>query len=119
MVEEDTIPPVIENCPSDATYTVPLGTDNRAATWTEPTATDNTGVAPTIVRNIAPGSIFRVGSTQVEYIAYDQAGNEASCSFTITGKFMLPYSACLRLCAIPKYLHLKSYALITATFSSA
>ncbi|XP_072051832.1 uncharacterized protein [Amphiura filiformis] len=84
VVEEDTIPPVFQNCPSDVSHTVPLGTDSRVVTWTEPTVTDNTGVSPMIFRSIESGASFRVGTTRVEYFAFDDAGNEATCSFAIT-----------------------------------
>ncbi|XP_072016960.1 hyalin-like [Amphiura filiformis] len=79
----DTAPPVIANCPSDITITVPTGTTEVAVTWIPPTATDNvtpTSQISTFATN-RPNDQFRVGQTLVSYIFRDAAGNENTCSF--------------------------------------
>ena len=65
---------------------VAIGTTSRVVTWIEPTATDDSGFQPTVVSTHQSGSSFPVGTTQVTYIFMDQAGNEATCAFSITGK---------------------------------
>ena len=53
--------------------------------WPSATATDNSEVSPRIVSSRLSGDIFEVpGSYEVVYIAKDDSGNEARCSFRIT-----------------------------------
>ena len=85
VIEVDSTAPVISNCALSATYTVSVGTSSRIVTWTEPTATDNSGMMPAVTKSHQPFDSFRVGMTQVTYTFTDQAGNAASCSFTIIG----------------------------------
>ncbi len=82
----DITPPILTNCPSSTRYQVPYGTRFHVATWTEPIGSDNSPAAPTVFHTHGPGDEFPVGITQVSYIFLDSAGNEAVCSFTITGK---------------------------------
>ncbi|XP_072169503.1 uncharacterized protein [Diadema setosum] len=79
----DTVPPVINNCPSDRTAILPLGANAVTVSWTAPTATDNSGQV-TLIPNISPGSQFTLGSTVVTYTATDGAGLQTTCSFTVT-----------------------------------
>ncbi|XP_072168931.1 hyalin-like [Diadema setosum] len=79
----DTVPPVINNCPSDRTAILPLGTNAVTVSWTVPTATDNSGQV-TLIPNIFPGSPFTLGTTEVIYTATDGAGLQTTCSFTVT-----------------------------------
>ena len=83
----DSFPPVVIGCPRSNSYTTPFGTFSQVATWIEPTATDDSGIMPTRRQSHAPGDRFPVGETTVSYIFLDLAGNEARCSFTITGKY--------------------------------
>ncbi|WP_373495482.1 HYR domain-containing protein, partial [Aquiflexum sp.] len=46
------------------------------------TATDNSGTVNQ-TSNIAPGSAFPVGTTEVKYTATDGAGNQSTCSFNV------------------------------------
>ena len=83
----DITPPVITNCPSN----IEKITDYALLpiSWNEPTLTDNVGITK-ILKTKSSGSDFRRGTTtMVYYIAYDDAGNSANCSFsvTITRKF--------------------------------
>lgn len=74
--------PVV-TCPANISLVAPAGQCAANATYTA-TATDNCpGVgAPTCVP--ASGSSFPVGTTTVTCSATDAAGNEGSCSFTVT-----------------------------------
>ena len=84
----DTNPPVVTSCPTTSTYSVPLGTTSTIVTWTEPSATDDSGVAPTVVVSHRSGSSFPIGTTQVAYIFRDDAGNEATCTFSVIGNWI-------------------------------
>ena len=64
---------------------VPPGTQFINVTWTEITAIDNSGITPTLVQSHHSGDIFFVGTTNVTYTFADVQGNEATCSFTVTG----------------------------------
>ncbi|WP_324719455.1 HYR domain-containing protein [Salinimicrobium sp. HB62] len=82
----DTTDPVFTNCPSEEIIVVnDVGQCGAIVNYSEPTATDDSG-AVDIVRTDgpAPGEFFAVGTTTVTYTATDDAGNSASCSFTIT-----------------------------------
>ena len=81
----DTTPPIINFCPESETYEVPSGATSRRVTWPEVTATDDSGSPPEIFRTHRSGDEFEIGATDVQYVVVDQAGNRASCSFTITG----------------------------------
>nr|XP_006814884.1 PREDICTED: zonadhesin-like [Saccoglossus kowalevskii] len=82
VIEADDEPPVI-TCP-----TVPsvwdIDEDGETVTY-EATATDNVGVV-NIICTPASGSVFSIGSTEVECTAYDAMGNSASCTFVVTLK---------------------------------
>ena len=93
-VAADQIAPVISGCPGPITNTVPIGTQNTPVTWVEPTAIDNSGIPPTVVRSHQPGDSFPVGSTTVEYTFRDQEGNQAMCTFMVTGKCCLVINSC-------------------------
>ena len=83
----DTDAPIVSGCPGSESYPVPCGTQSRSVTWIEPTAFDNSGRQPTISRSHQPGQNFPVGISQVTYTFTDSSGNEAQCSFTITGNY--------------------------------
>ena len=36
-----------------------------------------------------PGALFPVGDTEVSYVFSDSAGNQAECTFTVTGMYFL------------------------------
>ena len=77
----DTIKPVIRNCPASVTLNT---TDSCArATWTAPTATDNCTTA-TVTTSHTSGLCFKVGVTTVTYTAKDVKGNAALCTFKVT-----------------------------------
>ncbi len=71
---------MILGCPDDISLS-----SVQEVFWTEPTATDNSGVTPRLIQSHFPGTIFPMGITRVLYLFTDMAGNEAQCTFTITG----------------------------------
>lgn len=74
--------PIISNCPSSFTASSQCGTN---VTWLAPSASDNCSVQTFgQTGGLAPGSNFPQGQTVVTYTALDNAGNSASCSFTVT-----------------------------------
>ena len=74
--------PVISNCPADVMVNTTSGQSYAPATWTEPTATDNSG-SVTLTSNKNNGDNFNIGTTQVTYIAADEAGNTRFCRFDV------------------------------------
>ena len=82
-VGEDTIPPVISNCPDTIEITIQIGMSSMVVSWIEPIATDNSGITPTVTQSHQPGDSFPVGTTQVSYSFTDLTENEATCSFKI------------------------------------
>jgi gliding motility-associated-like protein len=75
--------PDIDNCPSNRMVNLPASACTVAVNWNAPTADDDCTVV-SFESNYKPGDQFAVGSTQVEYVAKDKAGNTARCRFTIT-----------------------------------
>ncbi|XP_038072603.1 uncharacterized protein LOC119741056 isoform X5 [Patiria miniata] len=74
------------NCPVDFYEVTDPGQPGAVVTW-EVTAQDNSGIQPTIVCDaggLQSGDQFPIGVTTVTCTATDEAGNQASCSFTIT-----------------------------------
>ena len=52
--------------------------------WAAPTASDNSGFV-TLTSSHDPGTLFSVGTTEVNYTAVDPAGNMAEvCAFNVT-----------------------------------
>lgn len=80
---EDMDPPVIVDCPTDTIIYTDLGLCSSVYNWIEPTVTDDCSNA-FINGSNDPGETFPLGLTTVTYIAFDEVGNEASCSFAIT-----------------------------------
>ena len=73
-------------CPSDITIDNATTYELRVY-WQEPTATDNSGVMPSVSSVRRSGDLFAVPSlSEVLYIAKDESGNEATCSFRVTLK---------------------------------
>ena len=84
VVVEDTGLPQV-TCPSDITSSVDVAIGSIVVDYTAPTGTDNCSVASTnLTAGLGSGSSFPIGSTVETYTVIDGAGNEASCSFTIT-----------------------------------
>ncbi len=77
----DTIKPVLKNCPASLTLS---STDSCSiAQWTPPTATDNCST-PSVYGSHQSGFCFKIGSTTVIYTAKDAKNNTATCTFKVT-----------------------------------
>ncbi|KAL9973460.1 hypothetical protein ACROYT_G019925 [Oculina patagonica] len=82
----DQEPPVFTYCPDDIVVD-DVTTYEIRVYWPKPVATDNSGVSPYLASNRQNGSLFAVPSlSEVLYLARDDSGNEARCSFRITLK---------------------------------
>ncbi|XP_041472953.1 hyalin isoform X45 [Lytechinus variegatus] len=80
----DTIAPTITVPGGNIVRTVELGISRLSVDYPEPTATDNSGTAFLVSRTAQPGDLFPVGTTDVEYVFVDAAGNDARATFTVT-----------------------------------
>ena len=77
----DNTDPVFVDCPSDITVSA-NGSCEAVVNWTVPTVNDNcTAITPS--GNFDPGDTFSLGTTQVVYMATDDAGNDAFCFFNV------------------------------------
>jgi hypothetical protein len=86
----DTQAPSI-TCPANLTrVTAKPGDSTVAVNFAIPTATDNCG-STTVTCTPVSGAVFPTGTTTVTCTATDQAGNQNSCSFTVT-----VYDSCLQ-----------------------
>jgi hypothetical protein len=76
--------PVLSNCPSNiVANTIKANMCSAEATWQEPTFSDNCpGI--TVTQSHYSGESFPIGVTTVTYTVTDNAGNTATCSFTVT-----------------------------------
>ncbi|MBX2966649.1 MAG: HYR domain-containing protein [Cyclobacteriaceae bacterium] len=77
----DNSPPAFNSCPLNVVQDVVSGC-SRTVSWTAPVVQDNCSF--TLTASHVPGTNFPVGVTTVSYTATDQAGNQATCSFTVT-----------------------------------
>jgi hypothetical protein len=75
--------PVIVGCPADIELVADRDNCTPAISWAAPTAIDNCGIT-SFVSNYNPGDRFSIGTTVVNYIAIDGAGNQTQCQFSIT-----------------------------------
>jgi hypothetical protein len=76
----DTIKPSFTGCPQNIVLT---SQDSVAyASWSVPTASDNCSY-PIVSESHFPYSYFRIGTTNVTYIATDNKGNKGFCTFKI------------------------------------
>ena len=75
--------PVFQDCPASITQSTDSGVATAVVTWNNPDPTDNVAVTTT-TQTAWPGDTFPLGATQVQYIAWDAAGNMAVCQFTVT-----------------------------------
>ncbi len=89
VITVDTIPPVIRNCPDPVTSMVSFGTPSTPVSWIPPTAFDDSGVEPVCTNSHNAGDVFFVGVTQVTIVCRDASGNQATCSFRVTGNYNL------------------------------
>ncbi|XP_072021026.1 uncharacterized protein [Amphiura filiformis] len=83
---EDTVPPVIEKCPSDIHVLHEFGQSPLPVQWTKPSASDNYGRVMLVDFTHTPGQTFPDGSTQVIYMFADDSYNVATCKFSVVVK---------------------------------
>ena len=77
----DIDPPVIADCPADIVVSA-SDPNGQVVTWQTPVVTDNCD-QPKVKVSHTPGTPFPLGTTEVTYTATDNAGNVATCSFTV------------------------------------
>jgi uncharacterized protein (TIGR03382 family) len=80
-VRDTTAPEV--GCPGPLTAEA-QGATGATVIFSVPAPRDTVTPSPTVTASHAPGSRFPLGTTQVVLSAADEAGNSASCSFTVT-----------------------------------
>ncbi|WP_224241353.1 ELWxxDGT repeat protein [Hyalangium gracile] len=78
----DTTPPVV-TCPAGSTAEA-TGASGATVTYPPATATDDQTTAPVLSYSHPSGGVFPLGVTTVTVTATDEAGNGATCNFTIT-----------------------------------
>lgn len=78
----DTESPIISGCPSDTTISANANCQGIYS-WVIPTVADNCP-NPTLTSNLPSGAPLPIGTNTIHYFATDAAGNQDSCSFTVT-----------------------------------
>lgn len=82
---EDNLPPTVEFCPTNIIREVPVGTTSIQVFWDEPIVTDDGDDVNIEKQTASSGSSFFVNTqTAILYEFSDDAGNIASCMFTVT-----------------------------------
>ncbi|XP_059487265.1 sushi, von Willebrand factor type A, EGF and pentraxin domain-containing protein 1-like isoform X2 [Neocloeon triangulifer] len=79
----DKQPPRVESCESPSPFLVPSHIHAVDITWVAPSFTDNSGLDLKVFASHESGSLFTPGVHNVNYVAYDSSGNNASCDMTI------------------------------------
>ncbi|XP_063243609.1 sushi, von Willebrand factor type A, EGF and pentraxin domain-containing protein 1 isoform X2 [Bacillus rossius redtenbacheri] len=82
QLQVDKVAPQVEHCPGDLWVIAKNG--SATVSWDEPHFTDNVGVVKIEERSgHRPGQTLLWGSYTIAYVAFDQAGNAATCSFKV------------------------------------
>ncbi len=85
----ETVDPEI-TCPANITVQVPQGDQFTLLDYTsDATATDNCSQAPVITQSPTAGTMVGIGVTTMTMTATDAAGNEDTCTFTVTVEELL------------------------------
>ena len=71
------------NCPRNMEFPTDVGVSTASVSWVVPIALDNVNVT-VFEASHHPGYNFSLGLTEVTYRIADGAGNNKTCSFTIT-----------------------------------
>ncbi|XP_070549842.1 uncharacterized protein [Ptychodera flava] len=80
----DDEPPTITYCPGNLTKKADAGRSFAAVQWDSPTATDNSGDSVTVDSTHTSGSLFAIGTTQIEYQFEDGYSNSVAYRFQVT-----------------------------------
>ncbi|XP_070549852.1 hyalin-like [Ptychodera flava] len=80
---QDNTPPIV-TCPADMTVEYDNGGTTAVVSFSGESATDNSGTTPAVTCDPASDTLFSDPSTTVSCSAIDDAGNEGSCTFTVT-----------------------------------
>ena len=79
----DKIAPKVEYCPGDLWIITRNG--SALVSWDEPHFSDNVGVVKILEKSgHRPGQTLLWGMYQIAYVALDEAGNSATCSFKVS-----------------------------------
>ncbi|XP_077268738.1 sushi, von Willebrand factor type A, EGF and pentraxin domain-containing protein uif isoform X1 [Temnothorax americanus] len=82
QLEADKIPPRVEHCPGDLWVIAKNG--SSIVTWDEPHFSDNVGVTRVQEKNgHRSGQTLLWDTYDLSYVAYDHAGNSATCNFKV------------------------------------
>ncbi|ENN80781.1 hypothetical protein YQE_02790, partial [Dendroctonus ponderosae] len=82
-LEVDKIPPKVDYCPGDLWIITKNG--SALVVWDEPHFTDNVGVVSVQEKSgHRPGQTLLWGVYQIAYVASDEAGNAATCTFKVS-----------------------------------
>ncbi|KAK7079934.1 Calcium ion binding, partial [Halocaridina rubra] len=82
VLERDKTPPRVDHCPGDIWVITRNGSD--VVDWDEPQFSDNIGINQIVDKSgYSPGQAFTWGTYHVASVAYDAAGNSATCSFNV------------------------------------
>lgn len=83
QLQIDKEPPKVDHCPGDLWVIAKNG--SSIVTWDNPAFSDNVGVSKIIEKSgHKPGQNLAWGSYDIAYVAYDAAGNAATCTFKVT-----------------------------------
>ncbi|XP_045468348.1 sushi, von Willebrand factor type A, EGF and pentraxin domain-containing protein 1 isoform X2 [Harmonia axyridis] len=83
QLKVDKIPPKVEYCPGDLWIITKNG--SAQVSWDEPHFNDNVGIVKVVEKNgHQPGQTLLWGTYEIAYVAFDAAGNTASCSFKVS-----------------------------------
>lgn len=79
----DKEPPRVDRCPGDLWVIAKNG--STIVNWDMPVFSDNVGVTKVVEKSgHKPGQNLAWGAYDIAYIAYDNAGNAATCTFKVT-----------------------------------
>ncbi|MFK8005988.1 MAG: HYR domain-containing protein [Saprospiraceae bacterium] len=88
LTKNEFVPPatIILNCPDDLTVFAPQNASGMMVNYDQPdvSTTCDAGLNLSLTGGLASGSIFPIGTSEVEYEATDDCGNVVICSFSVT-----------------------------------
>ena len=78
------LPPVFTSCSNDTTIYTTSSTCSLPFSWDTPIATDECNASVNQIAGPSSGSNFSLCTTEISYVATDNAGNTDTCSFSVT-----------------------------------